>query len=255
MSTTGVTSTAIACCTPVVREPLSAEQAAEIAKILKAVADPARLRLLSIIAAHEGAEACVCDLTEPLDLSQPTVSHHLKVLVDAGLLEVRRGPGGGMFVATDVVPVEIVRHATELRMSEAAAVLEARRIIEPQVARLAHERATDDELAPLERTIEMMRDIVDRGYRPEDEDRFLQLDVQFHLALARAAGNPTLETLLRIVFRQLEILRDMAMHVPTVPEWIIDVHERTLAAVRSGDGLDETMDEHLAQLEETLQRA
>ena len=98
-----------------------------------------------------------------------------------------------------------------------------------------------------------MREIVDRGYRPEDEDRFLQLDVQFHLALARAAGNPTLETLLRIVFRQLEILRDMAMHVPTVPEWIIDIHERTLAAVRSGDGLDEVMDEHLGQLEDTLQ--
>jgi ArsR family transcriptional regulator len=88
MSTTAAadTSTAIACCTPVVRKPLSADQASDIAKILKAVADPARLRLLSIIAAHEGAEACVCDLTEPLDLSQPTVSHHLKVLVDAGLL-------------------------------------------------------------------------------------------------------------------------------------------------------------------------
>ncbi|HEX5532490.1 MAG TPA: metalloregulator ArsR/SmtB family transcription factor [Actinomycetales bacterium] len=86
MSTAAVTPTAIACCTPVVREPLSADKATEIAKILKAVADPARLRLLSIIAAHEGAEACVCDLTEPLELSQPTVSHHLKVLVDAGLL-------------------------------------------------------------------------------------------------------------------------------------------------------------------------
>jgi len=113
-------------------------------------------------------------------------------------------------------------------------------------------RACDDDLAPLERTIELMREIVDRGYRPDDEDRFLQLDVQFHLALARAAGNPTLETLLRIVFRQLEILRDMAMHVPTVPEWIIDIHERTLTAVRSGEGLDEVMDEHLGQLEETL---
>jgi len=78
--------TPVACCTPVVREPLSADQATDIARVLKAVADPARLRLLSIIAAHEGGEACVCDLIEPLDLSQPTVSHHLKVLVDAGLL-------------------------------------------------------------------------------------------------------------------------------------------------------------------------
>ena len=58
----------------------------ELARSLKAIADPARLRLISMVAAHEGAEACVCDLTEPLGLSQPTVSHHLKVLVDAGIL-------------------------------------------------------------------------------------------------------------------------------------------------------------------------
>ena len=68
------------------REPLTAAAATELARVLKAIADPARLRLLSMIAAHEGGEACVCDLTEPLGLSQPTVSHHLKVLVDAGLL-------------------------------------------------------------------------------------------------------------------------------------------------------------------------
>lgn len=58
----------------------------ESSMTLKAVADPARLRLISMVAAHEGGEACVCDLTEPLGLSQPTVSHHLKVLVDAGFL-------------------------------------------------------------------------------------------------------------------------------------------------------------------------
>lgn len=79
-------SPAAACCAPLVREPLGAEDAAAFARTLKAIADPARLRLLSLVAAHEGGEACVCDLTEPLGLSQPTVSHHLKVLVDAGLL-------------------------------------------------------------------------------------------------------------------------------------------------------------------------
>ena len=56
------------------------------ARTLKALADPARLRLLSIIAAHDGGEACVCDLTEPVGLSQPTVSHHLKVLTEAGFV-------------------------------------------------------------------------------------------------------------------------------------------------------------------------
>lgn len=73
------------CCTPLVREPLTADQAADLARILKALADPTRLRLVSMVAAHEGGEACVCDLTEPLGLTQPTISHHLKTLVDAGI--------------------------------------------------------------------------------------------------------------------------------------------------------------------------
>jgi ArsR family transcriptional regulator len=75
-----------ACCAPLLREPLSAGQAADLARILKALADPTRLRLVSMVAAHEGREACVCDLTDPLGLTQPTISHHLKVLVDAGIL-------------------------------------------------------------------------------------------------------------------------------------------------------------------------
>lgn len=83
---------AIACCTPLVREPLSADEADALARTVKALADPTRLRLLSIVAASAGAEACVCDLTEPVGLSQPTVSHHLKILTDAGFLtRSRRG--------------------------------------------------------------------------------------------------------------------------------------------------------------------
>jgi ArsR family transcriptional regulator len=77
---------AAACCTPLVREPLTAAEADQLATTMKALADPARLRLLSIVAASAGAEACVCDLIEPVGLSQPTVSHHLKVLTNAGFL-------------------------------------------------------------------------------------------------------------------------------------------------------------------------
>lgn len=75
-----------ACCAPLTREAMDAENAEKLARSLRAIADPARLRLISMVAAHADAEACVCDLTEPLGLSQPTVSHHLKVLVDAGIL-------------------------------------------------------------------------------------------------------------------------------------------------------------------------
>src|SRR5690625_845365 len=75
-----------ACCAPLIREPLADAEARDLATMFKALADPARLRLLSLIASHRGGDACVCDLTEPVDLSQPTVSHHLKILTDAGLL-------------------------------------------------------------------------------------------------------------------------------------------------------------------------
>lgn len=77
---------AVVCCSPLTSTPLSAEQAEQVAPLLKALADPVRLRLLSLVAAHEGGEACVCDLGDAFDLSQPTISHHLKVLHEAGLL-------------------------------------------------------------------------------------------------------------------------------------------------------------------------
>ncbi len=77
----------VACCSPITREPIAAAEAEQLAQVLKALADPTRLRLVSLVAAHEGDEACVCELTEPVGLSQPTVSHHLRVLVDAGILE------------------------------------------------------------------------------------------------------------------------------------------------------------------------
>lgn len=77
----------VACCSPLMSTPLSQEAAEGIAPLLKALADPVRLRLMSLVAAHENAEACVCDLNDAFDLSQPTISHHLKVLHEVGLLQ------------------------------------------------------------------------------------------------------------------------------------------------------------------------
>ena len=80
------------CCLPALHDCAELADAEELATAFKAIADPARLRLLSFIAAQEDGEACVCHLTQPLGLSQPTVSHHLKVLHAAGLLgRERRG--------------------------------------------------------------------------------------------------------------------------------------------------------------------
>ncbi|WP_344072314.1 metalloregulator ArsR/SmtB family transcription factor [Microbacterium sediminicola] len=77
---------AAACCAPLAEAALERTEAETLAALLKGLADPARLQLLSIVAASEGQEACVCDLIEPIGLSQPTVSHHLKVLTEAGFL-------------------------------------------------------------------------------------------------------------------------------------------------------------------------
>ena len=76
-----------ACCPPLSAEPLSAEQAELVAPQLKALADPVRLRLMSLVASHPGGEVCVCDLNDAFNLTQPTISHHLKVLHEAGLLD------------------------------------------------------------------------------------------------------------------------------------------------------------------------
>jgi ArsR family transcriptional regulator len=77
----------VACCAPLSQGALSAEQAEQVAPLLKALADPVRLRLMSLVASHPGGEACVCDLADAFDLSQPTISHHLKVLHESGLLD------------------------------------------------------------------------------------------------------------------------------------------------------------------------
>ena len=77
----------VACCSPLLKQPLSADEATQIAPLLKALADPVRLRLLSLVASHEGGEACVCELNDAFELSQPTISHHLKVLHEVGLLD------------------------------------------------------------------------------------------------------------------------------------------------------------------------
>jgi ArsR family transcriptional regulator len=76
----------VACCSPLTGGALDAAAAEHLAHIFKALGDPTRVRLLSLIAAQPAGEACICDLTGPVHLSQPTVSHHMKQLVDAGLV-------------------------------------------------------------------------------------------------------------------------------------------------------------------------
>ncbi|NMH79145.1 helix-turn-helix transcriptional regulator [Pseudonocardia xinjiangensis] len=110
---------AVGCCSPLAREPLSAGQAVELARLFKAMGDPVRLRLLSLIASHEGGEACVCDLTDVFDLTGPTISHHLKVLREAGLIS---GERRGTWVYYRVQPEALRRLSAVLVPDDALTV-------------------------------------------------------------------------------------------------------------------------------------
>jgi ArsR family transcriptional regulator len=99
------------CCAPLVSEPLPGAGAEDLAPLFKAVADPLRLRLLSLIACHEGGESCVCDLTEAFDVSAPAVSYHLRILREAGLISSERR---GTWVYYRVNPAVLARMSAVL---------------------------------------------------------------------------------------------------------------------------------------------
>jgi ArsR family transcriptional regulator len=92
------------CCSPLMRQPLTEDQSVDLARVFKALGDPVRLRLLSLIASHVGGEACVCDLTDAFDLTGPTISHHLKVLREAGVID---GERRGTWIYYRVLPTTL----------------------------------------------------------------------------------------------------------------------------------------------------
>ncbi|MEU9575373.1 metalloregulator ArsR/SmtB family transcription factor [Streptomyces massasporeus] len=110
------------CCPGLVTAPLDDVQAAELAKLFKALGDPVRLRLLSMIASRSGGEVCVCDLTPAFDLSQPTISHHLKLLRQAGLIDCERR---GTWVYYWVLPGTLDRLSAFLATARTADVAAA----------------------------------------------------------------------------------------------------------------------------------
>ncbi|MGQ4418548.1 ArsR/SmtB family transcription factor [Streptomyces sp. SAS_269] len=105
------------CCQGVASAPLDDERAAELAKVFKALGDPVRLRLLSMIASRDGGEVCVCEMTPAFELSQPTISHHLKLLRQAGLIDCERR---GTWVYYRVLPGALARLAAFLTTPETA---------------------------------------------------------------------------------------------------------------------------------------
>lgn len=184
-------------------------------------------------------------LSKQMEISRPSLREATRVLLDAGVIEVRHG--GGTYVRSDFIPAGLLEERSSLRSSQVTGVLEARRLIEPQVAQLAARAASAADFDALERTIELQEQSA------ENRERFLKLDVRFHLGIARATGNETLLEVMKLVLRRLELARDVALADSVVTDWTLAVHRRTLDAIRGGDPVEiaAVMDEHLAALERT----
>lgn len=111
------------CCAPLANEPLDADRSAELARMFKALGDPVRLRILSLIASHACGECCVCDIAPAFEVSQPTISHHLKTLREAGLLGCERR---GTWVYYWVIPAALQRLSAVLAPEATAALVAGR---------------------------------------------------------------------------------------------------------------------------------
>ena len=184
-------------------------------------------------------------LAEQLGISKPTLRQALRVLELSGLVEVRRGKSGGIFVVTDLVPAVAIFTAVRLEEEAAIDVLRARRVLERAVAQEAMRIATPADLAELERTVDLLERHL--GERPS----VMRADAMFHRALVRSCRNETIQAAMRGVGRGLAPIRDAYRGGVAYDRETLDVHRRQLAAMRQHDeqALDDVLDEHFRMLE------
>jgi GntR family transcriptional repressor for pyruvate dehydrogenase complex len=185
------------------------------------------------------------EFAEAFGVSRLVVREALDQLRRAGVLTVRRGSGGGAFLASLDIPTELLTDRDELDRHDLRDLLEARRALETTCALLAGERATPESLAELEDLVRRLEQATD------DPTAFIELDVHFHLRLAASAGNRELARLLAVVFRDLSVVREGYPIGFGDMQKAIDYQRETLDAVASGDRARvlETIDRHLAALE------
>ena len=190
-------------------------------------------------------------LAERLGISKPTLRQALRVLELSGLVEVRRGKSGGIFVVTDLVPSVAIFTAVKLEEAAAIDVLRARRVLERAVAQEAMRVATAADLVELERTVELLERHL--GERPS----VMRADAMFHRALARSCRNETIQAAMRGVGRGLAPIRDAYSGGVPYDRQTLDVHRRQIAAMRGRDeeALDKVLDDHFRMLEAQFAKA
>ena len=190
-------------------------------------------------------------LAGQLGISKPTLRQALRVLERSGLLRVRAGKGGGIFMASEVVPVDAISHNVAVEAEDAVDVLRARRVLEGAVTVMASRAATEEDYAGIERTNELMRRSI--GDRP----RVMGANAMFHRAVIRACHNKTLQSAMRNFEAEFAPIRDTYQGGRENDEEALAVHERQVDAMRRQDlkALAAVLDEHFGMLEEEFARA
>jgi GntR family transcriptional repressor for pyruvate dehydrogenase complex len=188
------------------------------------------------------------ELAAALEISRPTLRQALRVLENSGLLAVRRGASGGIFVVSDLVPNHAISSAVALEEDAVVDVLVARRVLEKAVTDAALDRATDDDFAEIERTNRLLHEHL--GNRT----LVMRADAMFHRAVVRSTHSRTLEVAMRGVGRLLAPIRDAYSGGLEADEHTYDVHVRQLQAMRARDraALEAILDEHCCMLEDAL---
>jgi GntR family transcriptional repressor for pyruvate dehydrogenase complex len=184
-------------------------------------------------------------LAAEMDVSRRTIREAARTLADVGVLTIQPPPRGGMVVRTEIVPAELT-HLVETRESEISDVLETRRLIEPRVAQLAGVYAEREDFDELARTIELQQPDSDR-------ETYLALESRFHLTMARASRNTVVYRLMKDLIGRVILAADISYRgSPNAVEAARDIHERTLAALKTRDPavIAVVMDEHLRFLED-----
>ena len=190
-------------------------------------------------------------LASQLGISRPTLRQAVRVLELSGVVDVRRGKNGGIFLATELIPTVAVSSAVALEESAAAEALRARRVLEAAVTREAALRADTEDYAQLDRAIELLEGHL--GERP----LVMRADALFHRALVRACHNRQLESAMRGIAKALAPIRDAYSGGIARDRHTLDVHVRQLAAMRAHDfaALELVLDEHFRMLEDSFASA
>jgi GntR family transcriptional repressor for pyruvate dehydrogenase complex len=191
------------------------------------------------------------ELARQLGISKPTLRQALRVLERSGLLTVKQGNAGGIFLASEYMPTEAISSNVATEEHSMLETLRARRVLESAITHEALVVATDDDLADIERTVDLL---VVAGI---GSAQLLRADMMFHRAVARAAHNRVLEECLQVLYRHLAPTRDAYTESIEEAALVLEIHQRQLNAMRARDGdlLAGALDYHFHFLEDRLAKS